>query len=62
MGEMQAAYRILFGKPEGKRPRGRPRCVWEDNNKIDLQKVGCGGTDWIDLAQERDRWFALETL
>jgi len=47
------------GKPEGKRPLGRPRCRWEDNIKNGLQEVGCGGMDWIDLAQETDRWQAL---
>jgi hypothetical protein len=47
------------GKPGGKRPFGRPRCRWEDNIKMDLQEVGCGGTDWIDLAQDKDRWWAL---
>jgi len=47
------------GKPEGKRPPGRPGLRWEDNNKIDLQEVGCGGMDWIDLAQDRDRWRAV---
>jgi len=49
----------LVGKPEGKRPLGRPRRRWEDNIKIDLQEVKCGGMDWIDLAQGRDRWRAL---
>ena len=48
-----------MGKPEGKRPLGRPRRRWEDNIKIDLQEVKCGGMDWIDLAQGRDRWRAL---
>ena len=48
-----------MGKPEGKRPLGRPRCRWEDNIKMDLQEVGCGGMDWIKLAQDRDRWLAL---
>ena len=48
-----------MGKPEGKRPLGRPRRRWEDNIKIDLQEVGCGGIDWIELAQDRDRWRAL---
>jgi hypothetical protein len=47
------------GKPEGKRPLGRPRRKWEDNIKLDLQEVGCGGMDWIKLAQDRDRWRAL---
>jgi len=47
------------GKPEGKRPLGRPRHRWEDNIKIDLQEVGCGGMDWIELAQGRDRWRAI---
>jgi hypothetical protein len=47
------------GKPEGKRPLGKPRCIWEDNVKIDLQELGCGGMEWIDLAQDRDRWWAL---
>ena len=49
-----------MGNPEGKRPLGRPRQRWEDNIKTDLQKVGCGGMDWIELAQDRDRWWALE--
>ena len=48
-----------MGKPEGKRTLGRPSCRWEDNIKMDLQEVGCGGTDWIDLAQGRDRWWGL---
>ena len=52
-------YRILVGKPEGKRPLGRPRLRWEDNIKIDLQLVGCGCMDWIELAQNRDRCRAL---
>jgi len=47
------------GKPDGKRPLGRLRRRWEDNIKIDLQEVGCGGMDWIDLAQDRDRWRAV---
>jgi hypothetical protein len=47
------------GKPEGKRPLGRTRCRWDDNIKMDLQEVGCGDTDWIDLVQERDRWRAF---
>ena len=48
-----------MGKPEGKIPLGRPRCGWEDNIKMDLQAVLCGGMDWIKLAQDRDRWQAL---
>jgi hypothetical protein len=50
---------VLVGKPEGKRPLGRPRRRWEDNIKLDLQGVGCGGMDWIELAQDRDSWRAL---
>ena len=49
----------MTGKPEGKRPIGRPRRRWEDNIKMDLQEVGCGGMDWIELAQDRDRWREL---
>jgi hypothetical protein len=52
-------YRVLVGKPEGKRPLGRPRLRWEDNIEIDLQEVGCGGMDWIELAQDRSRWWPL---
>ena len=48
-----------MGKPEGKRPLGRPRRKWEDNIKMDLQEVGCGGMDWIELAYDMDRWQAL---
>jgi hypothetical protein len=58
MGE-RGVYRVLVGKPEEKRPLGRPRRRWEDNIKMDLQEVGCGGMDWIELAQDRDRWQAL---
>jgi hypothetical protein len=50
---------VLFGKLEGKRPFGRPRRRWEDNIKMDLQEVGCRGTEWIDLAQDGDWWWAL---
>jgi len=59
MGEGRGVYRVLVGKPEGKRPLGRPRHRWEDNIKMDLQEVVRGGMDWIDLAQDRDRWRAL---
>jgi hypothetical protein len=59
MEEKRGAYRILVGRPEGRRPLGRPRRRWEDNIKIDLQEVGWGGMDWIELAQDRDRWRAL---
>jgi len=59
MGEKKGVYRILVRKPEGKRPLGRPRSRWENNIKMDLQKVECGGMDWIELAQDRDRWRAL---
>jgi hypothetical protein len=59
MGERRGVYRILVGKPVGKRSLGRPRSRWEDNIKIYLQEVGCGSLDWIDLAQDRDRWRAL---
>ena len=59
MGEGRGVYRVLVGKPEGKRPLGRPRRRWEDNIKMDPQEVWCGGMDWIKLAQDRDRWRAL---
>jgi hypothetical protein len=59
MGERRGVYGVLVGKPEGKRPLGRPRRRWEDNIKMDLQEVGCGGMDWIELAQDRDRWRAV---
>jgi hypothetical protein len=52
-------YRVLVCKLEGKTPLGRPRCGWENNIKMDLLEVGCGGMDWIELAQARDRWRAL---
>jgi hypothetical protein len=62
MGEWRRAYTILVRKPEGKRPLRRPRLRWEDNIKIDLQRVGLwggGAVDWIDLAQDRDSWRAV---
>jgi len=55
MGERRGVYRLLVGKPEGKRPLGRPRRRWDDNIKMDLQEVGCGVMDWTELAQERGR-------
>ena len=58
-GEGRGVYRVLVGKPEGKRPLGRPRRRWEDNIMTDPQEVGCGGMDWIELAQDRDRLRAL---
>ena len=59
MGERRQVRRVLVGKPEGKKPLGRPRHRWEDNIKMNLQEVGFGGMDWIQLAQDRDRWWAL---
>jgi hypothetical protein len=59
MRERRGVYRVLVEKPEGKTPPGRPRRRWEDNFKMDLQEVGCGGMDCIELAEGRDRWRAL---
>jgi hypothetical protein len=59
LGEERGVYRVLVGKPEGNRPLGRPRCRWENNIRMDLHEVGCGGMDWIGLAQDRDRWRAI---
>jgi hypothetical protein len=56
MGVGRGVYRILLGEPDGKRPLGRPRCRWEDNIKMELQEAGCGGMDWIELAQDTDMW------
>ena len=55
-------HRVLVGKPEGKRPLGRPRCRWEDNIKMVLQEVGGGCGNWMELAQDRDRWWALVSM
>ena len=57
--ERRGVYGVLVGKPEGKSPLGRPSRRWEDNIKMDLQEVGCGAMDWIELAQDRDKWRAL---
>jgi hypothetical protein len=59
MGRREGLYRVLVRKPEGKSPLGRPRRRWEDNVRMDLQEVGCGGMDWSGLVQDRDRWRAL---
>ena len=59
MWERRDVYRVLVGKPEGKRPLWRPRRRWEDYIKMDLKEVECGVIDWIELAQDRDRWRAL---
>ena len=59
MGERRGVHRVLVGRPEGKRPLGRPRRRWEDNSKMDLREVGGGCEDWMELAEDRDRWRAL---
>jgi len=59
MGEERGLYRVLLGKPEGRRPLARPRHRWVDNIRMDLQEVGCGYMDWIGLAQDRDGWRTL---
>ena len=62
MGEETGVYRVLLGKPEGRRPLGRPRHRWVDNIRMDLQEVGCGYMDWIGLTQDRDRWQTLVSV
>jgi hypothetical protein len=62
IGKKRNAYWILVGKPEGKRPLGRPKCRWVDNIKIDLREIVWDGVDWIDLAQDRDQWRALVVM
>jgi hypothetical protein len=62
MGEEKGVHRVLVGKPEGKRPLGRPRHRWEDNIKMDLQDVGGGRGDWMELAQDRDGWQAVVSM
>jgi len=59
MGERRGVFMVLVGKPEGKRPLGRPRCRWKDNIKVGYQLVECGGMDWMELAQDRDSWRAV---
>jgi len=59
MAERRGVYKFLVGKPEGKKPLGRPRRRWEDNIKMDLQEVGCGGLDWIEMARDWESWWAL---
>ena len=59
MGETKGVYTVLVGKPEGKRPLLLSRRVWKDNIKMDLQEVGCVGLDWIELAEDRNRWWAV---
>jgi hypothetical protein len=59
MGERRGVYRVLVGKPEGKRPLGRPRRRWEGNIKMDLEEVECGCVDWIELSEDRDGWWAV---
>jgi hypothetical protein len=59
MGEGRSVYRVLVGKPDERRPLGRPRRRWKDNIRMDIREVGCGCVDWMELAQDRDRWRAL---
>jgi hypothetical protein len=59
MGEERKVYKVLVGKPEGKRPLGRPRRRWEDGIRMDLREIGLGGVNWIRLSQDRDRWWAV---
>jgi hypothetical protein len=59
MGEERKVYKVLVGKPEGKRPLGRPRRRWEDGIRMDLREIDLGGVDWIRLSQDRDRWRAV---
>jgi hypothetical protein len=59
MGEGKVVYRVLVGKPERRRPLGRPRLRWEGNIRLDIREVGCGFMDWMELTQDRDRWRAL---
>jgi hypothetical protein len=62
MGEERNVYKVLVGKPEGKRPLGSPRRRWEDGIRMDLKEIGLGGVDWIRLSQNRDRWRAVVSV
>jgi len=62
MGEERKVYKVLMGKPEGKRPLGRPRHRWEDGIRMDLREIGWGSVEWIQLAQDRDQWHALVNM
>jgi hypothetical protein len=62
MGEERKVYKVLLGKPEGKRPLGRPRRRWEDGIRMYLREIGLGGVDWIRLSQDRDRWWAVVSV
>jgi hypothetical protein len=62
MGEGRGVYRVLVGRPEGKRPLGRPKRRWEDNIKLDLREIGIDGANWIRLAQERVQWRAFVNM
>jgi len=59
VGDIRGVYRVKVGKLDGKRPLGRPRCRWEEDIEMDLQEVGCGGMDWIELAQDKEIWRTL---
>jgi hypothetical protein len=62
MGKERKVYTVLVGKPEGKRPLGRPRCRWEHGIRMDLREIGLGVVDWIRLAQDRDQWWAVVSV
>jgi hypothetical protein len=62
MGEVRGAYNILVGRPDGRRPLGRPRCKWEYNIKMNLREIGFGDVDWIRLARNRDTWWAIVNM
>jgi hypothetical protein len=62
MGDDRKVYKVFVGRPEGKRPLGRPRCRWNDGIKMDLREIGADTRKWIHLAQDRDRWWALVNM